>query len=233
MHPDAHFTEEELWSGHYISVSESNDCRRENDKKCSAGMNDQIVPQEQAAYRLLTKHFDSLILNHMDFRKHLDNKRFDLAFEANDELYCHANCNDVAKASNETQNIRMRPSETLIKFFNRFEDALRNRVILHGRERVTTGLGQKFIYPPRAFVEDNYCVIYDFSKESYLKNAVSGIPVYKFALATHSSNEYKELREFLAKTDLDEGRNQKLKSSVARYQSQSKPSIQYREKQET
>jgi hypothetical protein len=92
MHPDAHFTEAELRSGQYISVSEFNDCRRENDKECQhriAGMNDQIVPQEEAAYRLLTKHFDSSILNHMDVRKHLDNKRFDLAFEAIDEIYCH------------------------------------------------------------------------------------------------------------------------------------------------
>jgi hypothetical protein len=30
--------------------------------------------------------------------------------------------------------------------------------MLHGRERVMTGLGPKFIYPPRAFVEDNCCV---------------------------------------------------------------------------
>jgi hypothetical protein len=51
-----------------------------------AGLNDQIVPQEEAAYRLLTKHFDSSILNHMDVRKHLDNKRFDLAFEAIDDF---------------------------------------------------------------------------------------------------------------------------------------------------
>jgi hypothetical protein len=77
----------------------------------------------------------------------------------------------------------MRPSETLIKFFNRFEDALRNHVMLHGRDMVETGSGQKFICPPRAFVEDNCCVedknkecmrIYgqailtDSSKESYL-----------------------------------------------------------------
>jgi hypothetical protein len=51
MHPDAHFTEEELRSGHYISVSEFNDCRRKNDKECChrvAGLNDQIVPQEEA-----------------------------------------------------------------------------------------------------------------------------------------------------------------------------------------
>jgi hypothetical protein len=73
MHPDAHFTEEELRSGQYISVSEFNDCRRENDKECYhrvAGLNDQIVPQEEAAYLLLTKHFDSSISNHMDARKH-------------------------------------------------------------------------------------------------------------------------------------------------------------------
>jgi lipocalin len=71
--------------------------------------------------------------------------------------------------------------------------------MLHGCERVTTGLGQKFIYPSRAFVEDYCCVedkneecmrIYgkailtDSSKKSYLKNAVFGIPEYKFALAT-------------------------------------------------
>jgi hypothetical protein len=92
------------------------------------------------------------------------------------------------------------------------------------------------------FVEDknkecmhiySQAVLTDSSKESYLKNAVSGISEYKFALATHSFNGYKELSELLVKTDLDEGRNQKLKSSVASYQSQPKPSIQYREKQET
>jgi hypothetical protein len=33
MHPDAHFTEEELRSGQYISVSEFNDYRRKNDKE--------------------------------------------------------------------------------------------------------------------------------------------------------------------------------------------------------
>jgi hypothetical protein len=66
----------------------------------------------------------------MDIRKHLDNKRFDLAFEAIDELYCHANSNDVAKASHDIQNIQIRPSETLIEFFNRFEDALRNHVMI-------------------------------------------------------------------------------------------------------
>jgi hypothetical protein len=37
-------------------------------------------------------------------------------------------------------------------FFNRFEDALRNHVMLHDRQRVEMGLGQKFIYPPRVFV---------------------------------------------------------------------------------
>jgi hypothetical protein len=61
MHLDAHYTEEEPWSGHYISISEFNDRRRENDKECYhrvAGLNNQIVPQEEAAYRLLTKHFD-------------------------------------------------------------------------------------------------------------------------------------------------------------------------------
>jgi hypothetical protein len=126
-----------------------------------AGLNDQIVPQEEAAYRLRTKHFDSSILNHMDVRKHLDNKRFDLTFEAIDELYCHANSNDVAKAPHGIQNIRMRSSETLMiaqGIFNRFEDALCNHVMLHGRERVKTGSGPKFIYPPRAFVDDNCCV---------------------------------------------------------------------------
>jgi hypothetical protein len=92
-----------------------------------------------------TKHFDSSILNHMDVREHLDNKRFDPASEAIDELYCHDNSNDVAKASHDIQNIRMRSSETLIEFFNRFEDALRNHVMLLGRQRVETGLGQKFI----------------------------------------------------------------------------------------
>jgi hypothetical protein len=132
-----HFTEEGLRSGHYISVSEFNDCRRENDKECYhrvAGLNDQIVPQEEVDYRLLTKHFDSSVLNHMDVRKHLDNKRFDLAFEAIDELCCHANSNDVTKASHDIQNIRMRQSETLIELFNRFEDALCNHVMLHGQE---------------------------------------------------------------------------------------------------
>jgi hypothetical protein len=184
----------------------------------------------------------------MDVRKHLDNKRFDLAFEAIDELYCHANSNDVAKASSDIQNIRMRSSETLIEFFNRFEEARRNHAMLHGRVRVDTESGQKLIYPPRAFVEDNCCVedknrecmrIYgqailtDSSKESYLLNAISGITEYKFALATHSSNGYKALRALLVKTDFDTGRNQKLKASVPKYQPQSKPSIQYREKQET
>jgi hypothetical protein len=46
VHPDAHFTEEELRSGHYISVSEFNDGQRENDKEYYhrlAGLNDQIV----------------------------------------------------------------------------------------------------------------------------------------------------------------------------------------------
>jgi hypothetical protein len=184
----------------------------------------------------------------MDVRKHLDNKRFNLAFKAIDELYCHANSNGVAKALSDIQNIRMRSSETLIEFFNRFEDALRNHVMLHGRVRVDTDSGPKFIYPPRAFVEDNCCVedknrecmhmygpaiLTDSSKESYLLNAVAGIIEYKFALATHSSNGYKALRELLVKTDFDTGRNQKLKASTPKHQSQSKPSIQYREKQET
>jgi hypothetical protein len=221
MQPDAHFTEEELRSGHYISVSEFNDCRRENGKECHhrvAGLNNQVFAQEETAYRLLTKPFDSSILNHMNVRKHLDNKRFDLAFEAIDEFHCHANSNDVAKASHDLQNILMRPSKTLIEFFNRFEDALRNNVTLHGRERVETGLEQKFIYPPRAFVEDNCCVegknkecmrIYgqviltDSSKESYLLNAVAGIAEYKFALATHLSNGYKALQELLVKTPVE------------------------------
>jgi hypothetical protein len=52
-------------------------------------------PDRSTGYRLLRKYFDSSILNHMDFRKHLDDKRFDLAFEAIDELYCHANTNDL------------------------------------------------------------------------------------------------------------------------------------------
>jgi hypothetical protein len=75
----------------------------------------------------------------MDVRKHLDDKRFDLAFEVIDELYCHAKTNDLVKATSEVQNIKMRPSETLIEFFNRFEDALRNYILLHGRARVTMG----------------------------------------------------------------------------------------------
>jgi hypothetical protein len=183
----------------------------------------------------------------MDVRKYLDNKRFDHAFEAIDELYCHAYSNNVAKASHDIQNIRMRSSENLIEFFNRFEDALRYHVMLHGR-RVETGLEPNFIYTPRAFVEDNCCVedwnkecmriygqaiLIDSSKESYLLKAVAGITEYKFALATHSSNGYKALRELLVKTDFDTGRNQKLKAFTPKYQSQSKPSIQYREKQET
>jgi hypothetical protein len=125
---------------------------------------------------------------------------------------------------------------TLIDFFNRFEDALHNHIMLHasrpreGRDRLRA--------------EDNCCVedknkecmrIYrqailtDSSKESYLLNAVSGITEYKFALATHSSNGYKALRELLVKTDFDTGRNLKLKAFTSQYQSQSKPSIQYRE----
>jgi hypothetical protein len=130
----------------------------------------------------------------------------------------------------------------------RFEDALRNHAMLHGRERVETGSGPKFIYPPRAFVEDNCCVedknsecmrIYgqailtDSSKESYLLTAVSGIIEYNFALPTHSSKGYKALRELLAKTDFDTGPNHKLKASTPKYRPQSKPSIQYRENQET
>jgi hypothetical protein len=94
MHPDAHLTEKELRSDQYISVSEFNDCHRENDKECYhrvASLNDQIVPHEETTYRLLTTHFDSSILNHKDVRKHLDVKHFDLAFEAIDELYCHVN----------------------------------------------------------------------------------------------------------------------------------------------
>jgi hypothetical protein len=79
-------------------------------------------------------------------------------------------------------------------------------------------------------------ILTDSSKESYLLNAIfylSIITEYKLALATHSSNGYKALRELLVKTDFDTGRNQKLKASTSKYQSQSKPSIQYREKQET
>jgi hypothetical protein len=44
MHPDVHFTEEELRSRQYISVSEFNDSRREKDGECYhrvAGLNDQ------------------------------------------------------------------------------------------------------------------------------------------------------------------------------------------------
>jgi hypothetical protein len=55
----------------------------------------------------------------------LDDKRFDLAFEAIDELYCHASTNDLVKAASKAQNIEMRPSEALIEFFDRFKDALR------------------------------------------------------------------------------------------------------------
>jgi hypothetical protein len=84
--------------------------------------------------------------------------------------------------------------------------------MLHSRVRVDTDSGPKFIYRPRAFVEDNCCVedknrdcmrIYgqailtDSSKESYLLNAIAGITEYKFALPTHSSNGYKALRELL------------------------------------
>jgi hypothetical protein len=157
----------------------------------------------------------------MDGRKHLDDKRFDLAFEAIEELYCHANTNVLVKATSEVQNIEMRPSNTLI------EDALRNHVLLHGRDKVTTGLGTKFF-----FVEDNCCVedknkecmhlygkaiLINSLKESYLKNAVCDIPEYKFALMTDS---HKMLHELLVKTDLNAGRNQKLKSSVTRTKSQ-------------
>jgi hypothetical protein len=251
MHPDANSTEEELRSGHYISVSVFNGCRRENDKEYFhrvAGMNDQIVPQEEAAYRLLTRHFDSSLLNHMDVHKQIDDKRFDFTVEAIDELYCHANTNDLVMATSEVQNIKMRPSETFIELFNQFENALRNHVLLHGHEKVTTGLGTKFINPPRAFVEDNCCaedknkecvglygkaILTDALKESYLKNAVCDIPEYNFALITDSHAGYKELREFHVKTDLNAGRNQKLKSSTTKNQCQYKPSIQYREKQET
>jgi hypothetical protein len=104
----------------------------------------------------------------------------------------------------------------------------------------------KFIYPPRAFIYDNCCVedknkecmrlygkaiLTDSLKESYIKNAVCDIPEYKFALmSTDSHAGYKELRELLVKTNLYADRNQKLKSSMTKYQSQSKPSIQYREK---
>jgi hypothetical protein len=89
--------------------------------------------------------------------------------------------------------------------------------MLHGRQRVETGVGPKFIYPSRAFLEGNCCVedmnkecmrIYgqtiltNLSKESYFRNAAVGIPEYKFALATHSSNRYEALRELLVKTKL-------------------------------
>jgi hypothetical protein len=67
MHPEAHFTEEELRSGQYISVSEFNDCWRENDELPQRSRPERPdVPQEEAAYRLLTKHFDSSILNWSD-----------------------------------------------------------------------------------------------------------------------------------------------------------------------
>jgi hypothetical protein len=112
----------------------------------------------------------------MEVRKHLDDKRFDPAFEAIDELYCQVNSNDVVKATSEVPNIRMRPSETLIEFFNRFEDALRN----HVAERVTTSLGTKFIYPSRAFVEDN-CVE-DKNKEC--------MTIYGQAILMDSLKEY-------------------------------------------
>jgi hypothetical protein len=57
----------------------------------------------------------------------------------------------------------------------------------------------KFIYPPRAFVEDNCCfedknkecmslygkaILTNSLKESYLKNAICDIPEYKTALMT-------------------------------------------------
>jgi hypothetical protein len=64
-------------------------------------------------------------------------------------------------------------------------------------------------------------ILTDTLKESYLLNAIAGIAEYKFALATHSSNGYKALRELLVKTDFDTGRNQKLKSSTSKSQSKS------------
>jgi hypothetical protein len=87
--------------------------------------------------------------------------------------------------------MKIRPSETLIEFFNRFDDTLWNHGLLHGRDKVATGLGTKFIYPARSFVEDNgwvedknkecmrlygKAVLTDSPKESYLKNAVCDIP---------------------------------------------------------
>jgi hypothetical protein len=86
---------------------------KENDKECYhrvAGLNDQIVPQEEAANRLLTKDFDSSILNHIDVRKHLDDKRFNLAFEAVDDVNCHTDVNDLVKATSGVHKIKMRPS---------------------------------------------------------------------------------------------------------------------------
>jgi hypothetical protein len=77
----------------------------------SSGPDDIIVPQEEAAYRLLMKNFDSSILNHMDFRKHFHDRRFDLAFEAINEVYCHANTNGLVKATSEVQKIKMQPFE--------------------------------------------------------------------------------------------------------------------------
>jgi hypothetical protein len=144
----------------------------------------------------------------VDVRKHLDDKSsfvgtFDLAFEAIDELYCHANTNDLVKATSEVQKIKMRPSETSIDL------KMLYGTMLHGRDKVTTGLWTKFIYPPRAFVEDNCCVedknkecmrlyskviLTDSLKESYLENAICDISEYKFALMIASHNGYKELR---------------------------------------
>jgi hypothetical protein len=76
-------------------------------------------------------------------------------------------------------------------------------------------------------------ILTDYLKESYFKNTVCDIPEYKFALMTDSHAGYKKLRELLVKTDLNAGRNQNLKSSTTKNQSQYKLSIQYRENQET
>jgi hypothetical protein len=129
----------------------------------------------------------------------------------------------------------MRPSETLIEFFNRFEDALRNDVLLHGQS-LFTRRGQLLCRRQEQGMHVRLygkAIFSDSLKESYLKNAVCNIPEYKFALMTDSHTGYKELRELLVKTDLNAGHYQKLKSSTTKNQFQYKPSIQYREKQET
>jgi hypothetical protein len=63
----------------------------------------------------------------------------------------------------------------------------------------------------------------DSLKDSYLMNAVCDILEYKFAVITDAYNGYKEIRELLVKTDLNVNCNQKLKSSITKYQSQSEP----------